>query len=238
MPVSSALALAAHLNACRHSPLSPEVAARAVTGSHTAHHVVDPDGLLGLDPLTAGELDRAIAAALVLVDSDWAVALPRPGRLAPLTGPPALTAAALEAGAVVLPVTGGPAWIPHVLGPAIQWQVLTAYAPLLTLTAADADRQLRDVVLHAERRLADLPLAASGRPDEDPAPTLPACYGSRSQQLLARGWLLSHAAEAALADDGDTLHVHAIAARREALARLRDAADEAVAAAVNWVSDR
>lgn len=233
MPVSAALALAAHLNACRHSPLSPEVAARAVVGDHAAHHVVDSDGLLGLDSMTASELDRAITAALLLVDSDWAVALPRPGRLAPLAGPPTLTTGALDAGAVVLPVAGGPAWIPRAVGPAIQWQILHSAPPRLTTTAAEADRQLREVVVHVGRRLADLPLGTSEEVDTPP-PTLPACYGSRSQQLLARAWRLSRAAETALADDGDTLHVHAIGARRHALGELRDAAETALAAAVTW----
>lgn len=233
MPVSAALALTAHLNACRHSPLSPEVAARAVTGDHAAHHVVDSDGLLGLDTVRATELDRAIKAALVLVDSDWAVALPRPGRLAPLAGPPTLTAGALDAGAVVLPVAGGPAWVPRAVGPAIQWQVLYAAAPRLTDTAADADRRLREVVVHVGRRLSDLPLGTVEE-DDAPAPILPSCYGSRSQQLLARAWRLSRAAGTALADDGDTLHVHAIGARRHALGELRDAAETALAAAVTW----
>lgn len=233
MPVSAALALTAHLNACRHSPLSPEVAARAVIGEHAAHHVVDPEGLLGLDPLTANELDRAMAAALMLVDSDWAVALPRPGRLAPLAGPPTLTAAALDAGAAVLPVVGGPAWVPRAVGPAIQWQILSSAAPQLTLTAADADRQLREVVVQVGRRLADLPLGTSEE-DDAPPPILPAGYGSRSRQLLARAWRLSRAAGTALEDDGNTLHVHAIGARRSALGDLRDAADSALAAAVTW----
>ena len=43
-----------------------------------------------------------------------------------------------------------------------------------------------------------------------------------------------HATEAALADDGDTLHVHAIEARRQALIEVRDAAEETLCAVVSW----
>ncbi|MDO5498865.1 MAG: hypothetical protein Q4F67_04185 [Propionibacteriaceae bacterium] len=232
--LSAAIALTANLNAARHTTLSPEVAARAVVGDHAAHHVVDHHGLLGLDPLSASELDAAIAAALLLVDSDWLLAIPRPGRLAPLAGPPDLTSHALEAGAAVVPARSGPAWIPHAVGPAIQWLILPARAPQLTPDPAEADRLLRQLVVRAGRSLADLPLGTTERPEIDPPPALPPAYGQRSQQALARAWQLSHALKAALADDGDTLHLHAIEARRRTLSELRDAADQALCAAVSW----
>ena len=57
MLVSAAFALTVHLNACRHSAISAEVGARGVIGDYTAHHVIDAEGLLGLDPLRATELD-------------------------------------------------------------------------------------------------------------------------------------------------------------------------------------
>lgn len=234
MVVSAAVALTAHLNACRHSAISTEVAARSVVGDHAAHHVVDADGLLGLDPLGANELDAAIAAALLLVDSDWALALPRPGRLAPLTGPTALTTLAMGAGAVVLPVAGGPAWVPRVVGPAIQWQLTQSNAPRLLITAADADRRLRESILSAGRQLGDSPGTMGARPPEGEPLVLPASYGGRAQQLVDRAWLLMQATEAALDDERELLHVHAIEARRRALVDLRDAAGEALCAAVTW----
>lgn len=234
MLLSAAVALTANLNACRHSVLSPEVAARAVVGNHTAHHVIDERGLLGLDPLAANELDSGIAAALLLVDSDWLLAVPRPGRLAPLAGPPDLTAAALTAGAVVLPVAGGPAWIPMAVGPAIQWSIASAATPKPVAGPAEVDRHLRQVVLRAGRRLEDLPLGSADRPESDGPPELPSCFGARAEKSLARAWSLARAMDAALADDGDTLHVHAIEARREALNEIRNAAEETLCAVVSW----
>lgn len=234
MLLTAAVALTANLNACRHSALSPEVAARAVVGNHTAHHVIDEQCLLGLDPLAANELDSAIAAALVLVNSDWLLAVPRPGRLAPLAGPADLTAAALAAGVAVLPMAGGPAWIPHAVGPAIQWRISYAAAPRPVAGPAESDRNLREVVLRVGRRLADMPLGSVERPEHDGPPELPGCFGARAEQSLARAWSLMHAMEAALIDDGDTLHVHAIEARRQAVTAVRDAAEEALCAAVSW----
>lgn len=232
--MSAAVALTANLNACRHSVLSPEVAARAVIGDHTAHHVIDEQGVLGLDPLAANELDSAIAAALRFVDSDWILAVPRPGRLAPLAGPPAVNTAALAAGVVVLPASGGPAWIPQAVGPAVQWSISHAAAPKPMPDPAEMDRNLRQVVLLAGRRLADLPLGTTDRPESDGPPELPACFGSRAERSLARAWSLMHAMEAALVDDGDTLHVHAIEARRQALNEVRNAAVDSLCAVVSW----
>lgn len=234
MLLSAAVALTANLNACRHSVLSPEVAARAVVGNHAAHHVIDERGLLGLDPLAANELDSAIAAALLLVDSDWLLAMPRPGRLAPLAGPPDLTAAALAAGTVVLPAAGGPAWIPLAVGPAIQWTIVQAAPPKPVGGPAEVDRQLREVVLRAGRQLADLPLGSTDRPGIDGPPELPGCYGPRAEKSLRRAWSLAHTMDAALADDGDTLHVYAIEARRQILNEVRNAAEETLCAVVSW----
>lgn len=234
MHLSAAVSLTAHLNACRHSPLSAEVAARAVIGDHTAHHVVDPQGLLGLDPYAASDLDDAMSAALLLVDSDWILATPRPGRLVPLTGPSELTARALDAGAAVVAKAGGLAWVPQAVGPAIQWSILPANPPAPAPDAAEADRRLRECMLHAGRTLADLPLGTAPRPDIDPPPALPPVYGRRAHQAVARAWPLVQALGIALADDGDTLHVHAIETRRRTLAELRDAADVTLSAAVSW----
>lgn len=233
METLAAVRLTAHLNALRHTPLSAEVAARAVLDTDTAHHVVDPDGLLGLDPLRANELDEALRAALLLIDADWVLVLPRPGATGALTGPPALNAAAIEAGAVVLSATGSLAWLPYRVGPAIQWQIAAARPPRLSMTAAEADRALREVVLGAGRELEELELAPSERP-EVTGLSLPAGYGSRSQQAAARAWLLVQACEAALDDDRGVLHSHALQARTRNLTEVRRAAIDSLCAAVSW----
>jgi hypothetical protein len=232
VPLSSAIALTAHLNACRHSALSVEVAAHAVISGHAAHHVIDEQSLLGLDPFGASELALAMAAALRLVDSDWFLVTPRPGRLAPLTGPPELTARALDAGAVVVAATGGVAWVPQLVGPAVQWSIEPANPPLPLSDPAEADRYLRESVLEAGRTLPDLPLGANRRPDIEPPPALPPVYGRRAQQTLARAWPLVHALDTALADDLPP--THGVQERRQTLSALRDAADTALVTAVSW----
>jgi hypothetical protein len=234
MLVSTAFALTVHLNACRHSAISAEVVARSVRGEHAAHHVIDTEGLLGLDPLAANELDTAIGAAMLLVDSDWALALPRPGRLGPLTGPPTLTSLALDAGAVVLPLAGGPAWVPVAVGPAIQWRLLHANPPRMVNTAVDADRRLKETILTAHRQLGTLARAATSRPAEEHPLLFPGGYPGRAQQLADRAWLLLQAMDAALNDERGELHVQAIETRRRTLTEVRDAAEEALCAAAAW----
>lgn len=232
--IPAAFALAAQLNNARHNPISPEVAACSVIGAATAHHVIDPEGLLGLNPLAANELDTAMAAALVLVDSDWALVLPRPGRLAPLTGPPPLTGLALAAGAAVIPLSGGPAWVPTQVGPAIQWQLTPSNRPGSLPDPREADRRLREVVLTAARELPEAIGSMAEQPGLDEPLQLPGAFGARAQHLTDRAWQMLIATEYALTADHDVLHLHDLETRRSLLSELRDAAIEALCAAVTW----
>ncbi|GAB3622069.1 hypothetical protein GCM10027418_01510 [Mariniluteicoccus endophyticus] len=232
MPVLPAVRLTAHLNSVRRAPASAEVVARAVVDDDAAHHVTDPDGLVGLDPIRANELDHALAAVLLLHPGDWVLALPRPGHLLPLRGPAVLTAAALEAGAAVVHADGGLAWVPQRVGPAIQWRLHRAERPLLATTPQEAERQLSETVLRATRALTELDLASGARPDL-PEAVLPAAYGARAQRLAHRALLLLEAAEAGLDDDTEVLHSHAIGVRTTALRELRDAASVALCAVVS-----
>lgn len=231
--MSAAVRLTAHLNAVRHAATSPEVAARAIIGDDAAHHVTDPDGLAGLDPLRANELDIAIAATMVTHGGDWVLALPRPGHLAPLRGPASLTQAALGTGAAVVHAEGGLAWVPHRVGPAIQWRLYAAERPLLAATPAEAERRLSEAVLAAGAALAGL--APSGERPEVAELTLPRSYGSRSHRAAHRAMLLWAATEAALADPTGLLHSHDVGVRDRALRDVHDAAADALCAAVSWV---
>lgn len=232
MLITAALRLAGHLNALRHTPLSPEVAARGICGDDVAHHVIDPDGLLGLDQMTANELDAALRAALLLGHDDWTLALPRPGRLAPLRGPAEFNAAALEAGAVVLGSAGGPAWVPQAIGRAVQWRIRHADAPRLTLTPAEAERQLSEAILRSERQLTALGAAAGVRPDPE-RPQLPSAYPARAQRSAHRALMLIRVCEAGLAEHAG-LHSHAVQVRAEHLRAVHEAAIDALCAAVTW----
>ena len=52
------LRLVVNLNAALHAQLAAERAAAEVIGPDVAHHLVDPEGLLGLDPFRATDLDE------------------------------------------------------------------------------------------------------------------------------------------------------------------------------------
>ncbi|MGI3781600.1 MAG: hypothetical protein ACRYG2_12575, partial [Janthinobacterium lividum] len=80
-PGSLSLRLVVNLNAVLHGQLAAERAAAEVIGPDVAHHLVDPDGVLGLDPLRATELDDGFARLLVAGPDRWLLALPVPGAL-------------------------------------------------------------------------------------------------------------------------------------------------------------
>lgn len=240
MSVAAAIRLAGNLNALRVGAVSAEVAAREVVDDDVAHHVIDAQGLLGLDPLGANDLEEALRSALLLTSSlpdahapQWILALPRPGALAPLRGPAELNATALAAEVAVVPAAGGPAWVPHEVGQAVQWQVLPANRPAFPETPADADRHLSEVVLRAGQTLAELDMSSGQRPAYA-HPQLPATYPERSQKSAHRAMLLLAAADAGLEDHSGLLHSHAIGVRRQVLTELRNAAAAALSAAVSW----
>ena len=79
--------MTANLNSMIRGQQSIEQAERAIVGRDIAHHVIDPDGALGLDPLQASTLDAALEALLAAEPEGWFLALPVPGSLAPLRGP-------------------------------------------------------------------------------------------------------------------------------------------------------
>ncbi len=231
MPVRAAIRLACHLNAIRHGRVSVEVAARAVQASAVAHHVVDTDGLLGLDPLRANTLEAAIAAALVLTEGDWQLRLPRPG--APDGLRAEVLAAALDVGAVVLPTTGGLALIPLPVGAAVQWRVLPADPPAPGPSPAEAERELGELILDAGRRLADVvPVVAMSAPRGDDLTALAPGYPARQVHRAERALRLLEASEAGLDSVGlSSFHDDQ---RSRILRSLRDAAAAALATACRW----
>ncbi|SDE49246.1 hypothetical protein [Auraticoccus monumenti] len=235
MPELAAITLVTHLNALQHTPLSADVAASQVAHADVAHHVVDPEGLLGLDPLRANDLTTTLLAVQLLAPGSWLLALPRPGALGVLRGPPALTTAALQAGAAVVHADGGWAFVPHRVGPAVQWQVLPAARPFPSPGSAEAERVLATEVISASRELARLDAASGARPEvELPAGVLPAAYPARQQRAAERALRLLTVAETALADDRDVLSSFAVTQRAEVLRRLEAAATDALCAACAW----
>lgn len=231
--------LASHLNALIHvrnsaARMSAEVAARTITEPDVAHHVVDSDGRLGLDPLTAHPLETVLPTLRMAERDSWVLALPVPGSLGPLRGPRAFNEAALEAGEAVIGVTAGIGLVPSRVGPAVQWQVFAAERPFTTLTPYDAERALNEIVLEAAATLSSLEVAAGTRPREDRSLRLAPGYPSRQLLTADRAARLLQAADFALADDGGSISVFEADRRAVILRRLRAAASDALCAAVSF----
>lgn len=236
MQLLASIRLTTHLNALRHGLVSPEVAARTVLGSDAAHHVVDPEGLLGLDSFAANGLEEALVAVGPFEPEGWTLTLPRPGVLGALRGPAEMNTAALEAGAAVVGLSGSLAFVPHVVGAAVQWQVFAANRPFPPPSPYESERELAHQVLAAGAVLEGLDQIAAGeRPDLDAEVLLPAGYSPRQQLAVGRAHRLVLACELALADDRGMLSSHAIERRQLALRELLAAASAALCAACTWV---
>lgn len=236
--LESCLRLARTLNALSEGSLDAahaEHLLRSSGGVEAPHHVADPDGLLGLDPLAQVPLRQALAR----VDRDgrtWALLLPRPGRMAGLRGPVALNREAVSLGAVVLPHDGGPAWLGRQVGHGVQWSVQRAERPVPPTDPREAARMFARRLAEASEALALLEHTAGDRPDPGHAPSLGGHYPATSQKLLDRAWLVLAAVDAGLEAQHEVLHSHGVLTRERHLRELADVALDAVTAAASWPS--
>ncbi|GAA1390554.1 hypothetical protein [Luteococcus peritonei] len=240
------LALCSSLNAMAEGRLTaPD--AEALVRRGTAHHVHDPDQLLGLDPLAQVPLRLALArlahggrpaagpgGAIGSAPPVWALLIPRPGRMAGLRGPLQANRLALEAGAVVTTHDGSLAWFGQQVGEGVQWRLARLERPLPPPDPREAARSLTRLVGQGAQALAELGVVAGQRPDAIHAPVLGAHYPERSQLLLDRAWLLLAASEQALAAQSEVLHSHAVLVREKHLRELLEVALDAVSAAASW----
>ena len=236
---------------CRLTCLLNDLCADRTTAPHAeaellrmamAHHVHDPDEVLGLsehDPLSS----LPIRMALARISHDphdtpvlWGLLLPVPGQLAGLRGPTQVNRAALDAGAIVICHQGsttmpaGIAWIPHPVGSAMQWTVVRAAAPLPPPTAADTAPLLRSAISATAAQLTDLSIVAGNRPDV----VTPHLTGHRpaDQRLLDSAWTVMMACDAG--QEPTTITAYGAQTRETALRQLRNAASQAVTAATSW----
>jgi hypothetical protein len=230
----AAVRLVSYLNAAGIDPTLRERAPFAVQGGDVAHHVVDPHGLVGIDPWLAEPLAEVFDSLVDHPGRPWLLALPGPGRLAPLQGPPELVRSALAVGVAVVAAGGGLALVPHRVGPALQWEVLPAERPGAVPTTYEAERELSETVLRAARELTHLDVAAGTRP-ADAALVLAPGYPPRQRAAADRAARLWTACSAALGDDGGSISAFEADRRREALRSVRDAAGQALVAAVSWL---
>ena len=233
MLVSAAVRLVSHLNAAKCGAVSVEVAAHAITQPELVHHVVDPDSLLELDPLTASELASALPGALAAA-TRWQLALPQPGRLAPLRGPSTLTTAALSTGVAVVPFEAGAAWLPHRVGPTIQWRLLPAERPSSPPGRYEADRAMSELILSTAKDLGNLDVVAGARPGTHPQVELAPGYPARNIAAADRAMRILTAAQAAREQEAELLHSHAVGVRARAMRDLEAAAVDLLCAACVW----
>ena len=211
-----------------------EQAERAITGADVAHHVVDPDGVLGLDPLQAAGLDEALELLRAAEREGWFLALPVPGALAPLRGPAPFNLAALEQGEAVVASSAGLGLVPLRVGAAVQWRVYAAERPVAPTSPYDAERALNEVVIDAAALLRRLDVAAGPHPRLEATPLLAPGYDTRRHSTAERASRLIAACDAALSDDGASLSSYEAGRRADELRRVRARAGEALGSAVSW----
>ena len=236
-PVQSlpSVRMTANLNSLLRRQQSLEQAERGIRESDTAHHVVDPDDVLGVDPLAATPLDEVLARLRGLEREAWFLSLPVPGSLHPLRGPVRFNQAALLQGEAVVASTGGVGLVPHRVGAGVQWRVYAADRPFAPSTPYDADRILSEVVIEAAAVLSALDVASGPRPTEPAAPMLAPGYSSRQRASAVRAARLIAVCDAALSGDGGSLSSFEVERRATQLRRLRACAGDALGAAVSWL---
>ena len=240
------LRLAVLLNGIEAGRVNPAEAEDAIRGQ--VHQVVDRDEVLGLGEVPS--LRLALAQVPRLSRAGWALALVSPGRLGGLRGPAVLNQRALaadpepELGAVpvVLRHDGGFAWLAEYAIPAAETHdhvvnnltLLGAARPLSPATPAVAGRALASAMAEATEALVQMALTAGERPRPAGTVALGGAYPHASQKLLDQAMTVLAIVEAARSQEADLPHSHAVTTRAARLAPLRQAALDAVQAAVSW----
>jgi hypothetical protein len=230
-------------------------AVRAVQGDDEPHTLVLAD-----DPLLrpCDDLPGLLNALRAAGTTGLRLVLPVPGDLTGLAGPAAVNVEAVDVGECVLTVGGAPlAFVPMVEefgsvlepGHLVTWWVHDAHVPPeATATLSDVERQLREVLMSATRRLGrldvgDSPLGldrpalldrlADVRHGSGPCAQLPSGLPSRSLRVLDLAWRIRMIVELAAEDDGGAVSGWDAARRSEALRDLEHAGRHALVAAVN-----
>jgi len=187
------------------------------------------------------------------------VVLPAPGDPLGLPGPADVNSEALDAGECALSVGGPPlALVPVVeefgsayeTGHLVSWRVHSTEPLRVTDvgSVAEAERHLREALLHATEQLGDLDVArwrpdAASRIDglrtgRGPTDLLPPDCPPRSARVLDLAWRVRGIVELAREDDGGSVSGWEATRRTEALRGLEDVSRRAVVAAINAPLER
>jgi hypothetical protein len=233
-------------SAALRGEIPPGTAARAVTRDDEPHRVSGADaacrdGTALLERLAAGG-SRALR-----------VALPVPGDLTGLAGPPAFNAEAIEAGEAVLAEDRLLGLVPEVVefgsalepGAMVTWHVHEAAPSRVTDlgSLADADRALREALVRATEALAALDVARWREDDTEriaavrdgalARDVLPPGADPRVARVLATAARVRAMVELALLDDGAAVTGWEASERSRALREVDSVARRALVAAVN-----
>ena len=230
----AAARLVAWGNACLTGAVSPDEAAERVTGPTDATHRV-----FGLPGETGGvSMTYALARLRALGVTSMRLALPRPGDVSGLPGPPAFNERALATGAAAL--AAGPTALGLLDESRGAWTVHEVAQDVRTpMSLVDAERDLHHVMRSATARLVHLdvarwqPAAAEvlAHQAQSVRSPLPATATPRAAQVLETSLRLLSIVEVARADDGAAVSAVEMASRREALRDIETAARRAVEAA-------
>lgn len=232
LPVSARFAL--WFSAWVAGRASLDDARDAIIGDDTAHDVSGLPGTADTQPLilALGQL-RAHRA------SGAGVALPVPGDLLGLAGPPGFNAEVLEAGEGVVLEEANLGLVPHRAGAGVQWTCHQAVSHRQLPDPAEADAALRQTLLRTASLLADLDVAR-WRPEIADELTsmrsttdlgLPDIMAPRAVRLAALATRCLTIVALALDDDGGSITAAEADARRAALVPLEHAGRRALVAA-------
>ena len=239
----------------------PAQAVRAVTGDDEAHDVraeMEVAAVLGLAPKSG--LLELLGALLRHGVPGLVVALPAPGDVLGLPGPPAFNAAAADAREAVLVMPDhGPAigLVPQVTefgsvcepGAMVTWQAQAVGRRRVTDlgSVAEADRELRVALNDATAEVARLDVArwrddaadrvAAIRDGGLERSMLPPSVPQRCVRVLATAARVRAIIELASEDDGASVTAHEAQRRAETLRGLDRVSRRAMAAAVNGLLD-
>jgi hypothetical protein len=232
LPASARFAL--WFSAWAGGSVSLDDARDAIVGEDTAHDV------LGL-PDHPDSVPLILALGLLRTEGGTAagLALPAPGDLLGLAGPPEFNAEVLEPGEGVLVAGAGLGLVPHRVGSAVQWQCHQAVTEPQVPDLSEADTALRQALLGTAQRLADLDVARWRPEVADELLALrrhvdlvfPEGMAPRAVRLAGLATRCRTIVELALVDDGGSVTAAEADARTAALRPLDQAARRGLVAA-------